>query len=57
MGLLKKQSERFDFGVQAYCLMANHVHVVATPSIERPLALAIGRPRTGAESGKRGQNR
>lgn len=41
--LLKQQSRQFDLSVQAYCLMTNHVHLVATPRQAESLALAIGR--------------
>jgi putative transposase len=43
LGLLREQSERFGLEVIAYCLMSNHVHLVAIPSSETSLAKAIGR--------------
>lgn len=39
---LKKQADRFGLEVQGYCLMTNHVHLVATPHNEDSLAKAIG---------------
>lgn len=43
LALLKEQSERFGLDVLGYCLMGNHVHLVATPSAEESLAQAVGR--------------
>ncbi len=40
---LRKQSRRFDLTILAYCLMTNHVHLVAIPAQEDSLARAIGR--------------
>lgn len=39
---LKKQSDRFGVEVQGYCLMTNHVHLIATPQNENSLAKAVG---------------
>jgi len=41
--LLCEQSERFGLAVEAYCLMPNHVHLIATPEREDSLAKAVGR--------------
>jgi putative transposase len=41
--LLRKQSEQFGLTVVAYCLMGNHVHLVAVPAAEQSLAKAVGR--------------
>ncbi len=41
--LLKERSEAAGVRVLAYCLMTNHVHLVAIPSTEASLAAAIGR--------------
>lgn len=41
--LLRGQAERFGLEVLAYCLMGNHVHLIATPSAEESLAQAVGR--------------
>jgi putative transposase len=43
LALLNAQSERFGLSVLGYCLMANHVHIVAVPSAAESLARAIGR--------------
>jgi putative transposase len=40
--LLREQSERFKVKFLAWCLMSNHVHLVAVPEKERSLALAVG---------------
>lgn len=40
---LREQTQRFDVTVTAYCLMTNHVHLVATPRRADALARAIGR--------------
>jgi len=40
---LREHSEHFGLAVNAYCLMSNHVHVVATPLEEESLAKAVGR--------------
>jgi len=41
--LLKRYAAEFDLTVLAYCLMPNHVHLIATPNGEQSLAKAIGR--------------
>ena len=41
--LLRAQSERFGLNVLGYCLMTNHVHLVATPTGEESLSKAVGR--------------
>ncbi|MFH1108296.1 MAG: transposase [Planctomycetota bacterium] len=41
--LLKENADRFGLAVSAYCLMPNHVHLVATPSAADSLAKAVGR--------------
>jgi putative transposase len=43
LDLLHEQSDRFGLKIAGYCLMANHVHLVATPSGEVSLAKVIGR--------------
>jgi len=40
---LREQCERFGLAVEAYCLMDNHVHIVAVPAGEESLAKAVGR--------------
>ena len=41
--LLKEQAQRFGLDVLGYCLMTNHVHIIAVPRNETALAKAIGR--------------
>ena len=43
LDILKEQAARFGLAIDAYCLMTNHVHLVARPSNEQSLAKAIGR--------------
>ena len=43
LGVLRTQTQRFEFWVEDYCLMTNHVHVVGTPAGEDSLAKAMGR--------------
>jgi len=40
--MLAEQAERFELTVAGYCLMRNHVHLVAIPGREDSLARAIG---------------
>ena len=40
--LLKKQTERFGVQILSYCLMTNHIHLIAVPESETCLAKAIG---------------
>ena len=40
---LKRESAKYDLEIHAYCLMTNHVHVVAVPGNDDSLAMAIGR--------------
>ncbi|HEG43417.1 MAG TPA: transposase [Phycisphaerales bacterium] len=39
---LKEQSQRFGMDVLAYCLMSNHIHIIAVPRNDTALAKAIG---------------
>ena len=41
--ILREQSKRFGLSVDGYCLMTNHVHLVAVPTSENSLAKAVGR--------------
>jgi len=41
--LLREQAERFGLSVEGYCLMVNHVHLIAAPRRSGSLAKAIGR--------------
>jgi len=43
LGLLKEQSDKYGLEVLAYCLMTNHIHLVAIPHKEVSLANAVGR--------------
>jgi len=40
---LLEASERFDLRIDGYCLMTNHIHLVATPNYETSLADAMKR--------------
>ncbi len=41
--LLKKQSTKYNVEILGYCLMSNHVHILAIPCEEDSLAKSIGR--------------
>jgi len=41
--LLREQAERFGLRLVGYCLMTNHVHLIAIPEREDSLAKAVGR--------------
>jgi len=41
--LLAEQAERFGLRIDGYCLMTNHVHLIATPRRAESLAKAVGR--------------
>ena len=43
MTLLRHQAARHDLHVLGWCLMPNHVHIVAIPEHEHSLARALGR--------------
>ena len=43
LDMLTEQSARFGLSVLGYCLMDNHVHLVAVPAGEESLAKAMGR--------------
>jgi putative transposase len=43
LAILSAQSSKYGVRIEAYCLMTNHVHIIATPSREESLAKAIGR--------------
>jgi len=40
---LRRQAERFGLAVQAYCLMTNHLHLIATPRAQDSPAKGVGR--------------
>ena len=41
--LLKEQCDKYSLEIHAYCLMTNHIHLVAIPREEDSLAKAVGR--------------
>ncbi|MHC4203008.1 MAG: transposase [Planctomycetota bacterium] len=41
--LLKEQADKYALELIGYCLMSNHVHIIAIPKAEDSLARAIGR--------------
>ena len=43
LALLQQQADKYGLEILAYCLMSNHVHLVAIPQAEDALAKAIGR--------------
>jgi REP-associated tyrosine transposase len=43
LAYLREASECFGLTIEGYCLMGNHVHVIATPDEEASLALALKR--------------
>jgi len=43
LAYLREASQRFGLTVEGYCLMGNHVHLIATPQQEEFLALALKR--------------
>ena len=43
LDILREQAERHGVEIHAYCLMTNHVHLVATPHRAESLAKAVGR--------------
>ncbi len=40
---LREACERFELTIEGYCLMSNHIHLIATPKEEPSLALALKR--------------
>jgi putative transposase len=43
LGLLQEQAQSYGLTVLGYCLMTNHVHLVAVPARQDSLAKAVGR--------------
>lgn len=43
MALVAEFLPRYGVALEAYCLMSNHVHLIATPDDRRGLALALQR--------------
>ncbi len=41
--LIKEQSDKHGLAVLGYCLMTNHIHLIATPSRTDSLAKTLGR--------------
>jgi putative transposase len=42
LAILKEQSAKYGLSVWAYCLMTNHIHIIAVPETETSLTRAIG---------------
>jgi len=43
LDILKEHCEKYGLNIFAYCLMTNHIHIVAVPQKEDSLARAVGR--------------
>jgi putative transposase len=43
LSILKNQAARYRLSILGYCLMTNHIHLVATPSNHESLHKAVGR--------------
>jgi putative transposase len=43
LDILKDNCEKYGLNILAYCLMTNHIHLIAVPQQEDSLAMAIGR--------------
>ena len=43
LSILKEQSDRYGLKILGYCLMTNHVHLIAVPLTSESLSKAIGR--------------
>lgn len=43
LGILRRQSARYGLEVMGFCLMPNHIHLVAVPATHESLAKAVGR--------------
>ena len=43
LSLLQDQSAKYHLTIQGWCLMDNHIHLIATPAKEESLAKALGR--------------
>jgi len=43
LDLLAEQCEKFSLAIEGYCLMTNHIHLIATPKRAGSLAKAVGR--------------
>jgi putative transposase len=41
--ILNEHCDKYGLDVRAYCLMTNHIHIVAVPAKEDSLAKAVGR--------------
>ncbi|MCE5339931.1 MAG: transposase [Planctomycetaceae bacterium] len=41
--ILKQQAEKYALTLMGYCLMTNHVHLIAIPAKAESLAMAVGR--------------
>jgi putative transposase len=43
LSILKEQSEKYGLEILGWCLMTNHIHLIARPSTPESLAKAVGR--------------
>ena len=41
--LLQEESAKYGLSIDGYCLMTNHIHLIATPETEQSLAKSLGR--------------
>jgi len=41
--ILKRQAEKYSLTIMGYCLMTNHIHLIAIPQKAESLAMAVGR--------------
>lgn len=43
LSILAEQSEKYSLEILGWCLMTNHVHIIARPAVSESLAKAVGR--------------
>jgi REP-associated tyrosine transposase len=47
LSYLEESAQRYGLAVSAFCLMTNHIHLVATPETEQSLSKTLGRKNRG----------
>ena len=43
LSILKEQAEKYTLEILGWCLMTNHIHIIASPKTPESLAKALGR--------------
>ena len=51
--ILNQQAEKYGLTLMGYCLMTNHIHLIAIPEKAESLSMAVGRPKKDIDEKQR----